>query len=178
MENTSSKAPLLLGLLGSIIGLALIVWMYTLARPEAPPAWVLKLPILNAGLNFLSAIALIRGWLNIKAGKRTQHMRWMIIALITSGLFLISYLTYHHFKGDTKFMAEGIIRPIYFFILISHILLSFINLPMILITLGYALRSNFTKHKGIARWTLPIWLYVSVTGVLIFLILQLFQPHA
>ena len=175
MLVSSQKSSLYLGLTGIVIGFALIAWIYTIPRPEAPPSWVLKLPLMNATLNALSAFALVKGWLHIHSGRRLQHIKWMITAICTSGLFLISYLTYHHFHGDTKFLGTGLIRLIYFFILISHIVLSFINLPMILITLGFAASSNFTSHKKIARWTLPIWLYVSVTGVLIFLILKFFQ---
>lgn len=175
MNETSSKSTWFLGATGLTISLGLIVWIYSIERPEITPEWVLKLPIINATLNAMSAFALIKGWIHIKSGRRNQHIKWMLTALATSGLFLVSYLTYHHFHGDTKFTGTGIIRPIYFFILISHILLSFINLPMILITLGLAASSNFTSHKRIARWTLPIWLYVSVTGVLIFLLLKFFS---
>ena len=176
MKNSIQKSTLFLGLTGIVIGLGLIIWIYTTPKSENMPTWVLKLPAINAGLNALSAFALIKGWIHIRSGRRMQHIRWMVTALITSALFLISYLCYHHFHGDTKFLATGLIKPIYFFILISHILLSFINLPMILITLSFAVSSNFTSHKKIARWTLPIWLYVSVTGVFIFLILKIFQP--
>jgi putative membrane protein len=86
--------------------------------------------------------------------------------------FIFSHLTYHHFHGDTKFLGQGWIRPIYFFILISHIILSVINLPMILTTLYYALDKRLSEHKKLARWTLPIWIYVSVTGVLVYAILN------
>ena len=175
MNETSSKNTWFLGATGLTISLGLIVWIYSIERPEVTPEWVLKLPIINATLNAMSAFALIKGWIHIKSGRRNQHIKWMLTALATSGLFLVSYLTYHHFHGDTKFTGTGVVRPIYFFILISHILLSFINLPMILITLGLAANSNFTSHKRIARWTLPIWLYVSVTGVLIFLFLKFFS---
>lgn len=176
MQTSVQKTTLLLGLTGTVIGLGLIVWIYSTPKADSVPLWVLKLPAINAGLNAISAFALIKGWIHIRSGRRMQHIRWMVTALVTSGLFLIGYLCYHHFHGDTKFLATGWIRPIYFFILISHIILSFINLPMILITLGFAVSSNFTSHKKIARWTLPVWLYVSVTGVLIFLLLKIFQP--
>jgi putative membrane protein len=101
----------------------------------------------------------------------------MVSALVLSALFLISYLTYHHFQGDTRFLATGLIRPIYFFILISHIILSVAVLPMVLITVFHALRGRFSNHKKIARYTFPVWLYVSVTGVLVFLMLNVFN-HA
>ena len=99
----------------------------------------------------------------------------MFSATFTSALFLVSYITYHHFHGDTKFVAVGTIRPIYFGILISHILLSAIQVPLILSTLYLALTRKFVKHKKIARITFPIWLYVSVTGVVIFIMLSQFN---
>ena len=99
----------------------------------------------------------------------------MLSATFTSACFLISYIAYHHYQGDTKFMGLGIIRPIYFFILITHILLSIVQVPLILTTLYLAAAKNFVRHRKVARVTLPIWLYVSVTGVLIFVILKSFN---
>jgi putative membrane protein len=99
-------------------------------------------------------------------------MRFMLSATAFSALFLVSYITYHYFHGDTKFPAHGWIRPVYFFILITHISLSMVALPLILGTLWWALRSEFRFHKKIARWTFPIWLYVSVTGVIVYFVLR------
>lgn len=137
--------------------------------------WVSYLPAINAMLNTMTAILLINGYWFIKNNQIIAHRNVMIAATITSALFLISYITYHHYKGDTKFLAQGLIRPIYFFILISHILLSIVQVPLILSTLYLAATKNFIKHRKIARITFPIWLYVSVTGVLIFLILSFFN---
>lgn len=138
-------------------------------------AWVSCLPTVNAILNTVTAIFLISGYWLIKNNQKIAHRNVMIAATMSSAFFLISYITYHHYKGDTKFLAQGIIRPIYFFILISHILLSIVQVPLILSTLYLAATKNFTKHRKIARITFPIWLYVSVTGVLIFLILNFFN---
>jgi putative membrane protein len=137
--------------------------------------WVTSLPAVNAILNTLTAMFLVNGYLFIKQNRVDLHKRAMYLATLTSALFLVSYITYHHYHGDTKFLAEGAIRPIYFFILISHILLSIVQVPLILITHYLAFVKNFSKHKKFARITLPIWLYVSVTGVLIFIILKWFN---
>jgi len=131
------------------------------------------LPALNAILNSMSATCLFLGFLSIRRGKRELHKKMMLSALSLSFLFLVSYLTYHAFHGDTVFQSEGWIRPMYFFILISHISLSVIVLPLILITFFFAVTGNFRFHPKIARITLPIWMYISVTGVLVYLMLHL-----
>ncbi|MBV8864143.1 MAG: DUF420 domain-containing protein, partial [Acidobacteriaceae bacterium] len=110
--------------------------------------------------------------LNIRRGNRLVHMRFMISAITFSALFLLSYITFHYFHGDTHFPGRGWIRPTYFFILITHISLSMVALPLILGTLWYALRSQFRVHRRIARWTFPVWLYVSVTGVVVYFVLR------
>lgn len=137
--------------------------------------WVSNLPAVNALLNTLTATLLVIGYIFIKKNRRDLHTKAMLAATFTSACFLISYVIYHHFQGDTKFLATGMIRPIYFFILITHILLSIVQVPLILTTLYLAFVKNFTRHKKIARITFPIWLYVSVTGVLIFIILKSFN---
>ena len=140
-------------------------------------SWVSNLPALNALLNALTAMFLITGYVLIKKNRIDLHKAAMLTATVTSALFLVSYITYHHFQGDTKFGGVGIIRPIYFTILISHILLSIVQVPLILTTLYLAAVKNFKRHKIFARITFPVWLYVSVTGVLIFIILKSFnQP--
>ena len=129
------------------------------------------LPAVNAILNSLSAVCLFLGYLAIRKSMRERHIQMMLSALFFSLLFLISYLTYHAFSGDTLFHGDGWIRSLYFFILISHILLSVIVLPMVLTTVYLAANGDFTRHPKIARITLPLWLYVSVTGVLVYLML-------
>jgi len=132
----------------------------------------------NALLNATSATFVALGIFAIRAGKRDTHMRLMIAATATSALFLVSYIVYHSFHGDTKFLGQGAIRPIYFFILISHILLSMAVVPMILSTLFFAITKRFQQHRKIAKWTYPVWLYVSVTGVLVYLLLRFASPAA
>ena len=140
------------------------------------PDFVSQLPHLNAALNTTSAILLITGYRFIRKGRIVAHRNCQVSAVITSTLFLISYLTYHFYHGDTKFLGQGIVRPIYFAILISHVCLAIVILPLVLITLLRALRGDFLRHRRIARWTLPVWLYVSVTGVIVYLMLYHIYP--
>ena len=130
-------------------------------------------PALNAFLNGTSAVLIGAGFYCIKSGRREAHKRFMLTAFVTSTLFLISYLYYHLVlrAGVTHFKGEGVWRPIYFAILLSHTFLAVIVVPFILVTLYRALAGNFARHKAIARYTFPIWLYVSVTGVVIFVML-------
>jgi putative membrane protein len=151
---------------------AFLVWLIYFKGRSVEPEWVRSLPFANAVFNSLSAICLVLGYINIRRRNRVTHMRFMVSATVFSALFLLSYITYHYFHGDTKFPGHGWIRPVYFFILITHIGLSIVALPLILSTLWYALRSQFRIHPKVARWALPIWLYVSVTGVIVFLILN------
>ena len=132
-----------------------------------------QLPALNAILNSVSAILLVMGYIFIRRKNIKAHKVSMISAFITSTLFLTSYLIYHFSKelGPTKFQGEGIIRPIYFLILITHTILAVTIVPMIFMTFSRALKKRFDLHRKIARWTLPLWLYVSVTGVIVYLML-------
>lgn len=127
------------------------------------------LPALNATLNSIATVLLVCGWLCIKGKKQGAHIALMVLALLVSAAFLTSYLIYHYHVGSVKFQGQGIVRPIYFTILITHIILAIVNLPLIIMTVVPALRRRFDKHKRIARWTLPSWLYVSVTGVVVYL---------
>ena len=130
-------------------------------------------PALNAFLNGTSAVLIGCGYYLIKTGRRDAHKRMMLAAFVTSTLFLISYLYYHLVlrAGVTHFKGEGLWRPVYFAILLSHTFLAVVVVPFILVTLYRALKGNFARHKAIARYTFPIWLYVSVTGVVIFVML-------
>lgn len=141
------------------------------------------LPSINASLNGIAAILLALGYVAIRRKNVERHKRFMISAVVVSVLFLICYLTYHTLKqratgmGHTPFQGTGLIRPIYFTLLISHVILATVNLPMILITLYRAFKGQFEQHRRIARWTLPIWMYVSVTGVIVYLMLyHFFNP--
>lgn len=129
------------------------------------------LPALNATLNGISAILLTIGYVLIRQGRVTLHKRCMLTALATSTLFLTSYVIYHANTGSRPFPGIGPIRYVYFSILISHVLLAITIVPLALITASRGLRAQYDRHVKIARWTLPLWLYVSVTGVVIYLML-------
>lgn len=174
MGTTASNRlviPVIYGV--SAIILLFLFWLIYFKEGAAyTGTWVGQLPALNASLNTMASICLLLGLRAIMRRKRAVHMRFMISALIFSALFLISYIVYHHFHGDTPFPGTGWIRPVYFFILISHIVLSVAVVPLILTTLYFAATDQFTRHRRIARFTFPTWLYVSITGVVIFLLLR------
>ncbi len=136
------------------------------------------LPAVNASLNFLSTIFISAGWYFIRRGFWRQHIACMIAATVSSTLFLTGYLVYHAHFGErsTHFTAGGIVRPLYFAMLISHIVLAFVTLPLVVVTLIPVFRRTWDRHRRIGRWTMPIWLYVSVTGVLVYLMLYKWFP--
>ena len=140
------------------------------------PDYIPFLPHLNAILNSTSAVLLLSGYSFIRRGNVRAHRNCQVTAVVTSALFLISYLTYHYFHGSTRFTGQGIVRPVYFVILISHTILAVVIVPLILITIYRAARRDFERHRRIARWTLPLWLYVSVTGVIVYLMLYQIYP--
>ncbi|MEW6060553.1 MAG: DUF420 domain-containing protein [Bacteroidota bacterium] len=138
---------------------------------------VTDLSTLNAILNFTSFILLVLGYRQIKKGNRRNHKRYMLSAATCSALFLISYLTYHYFVGSVKFQGEGWSRPLYFSVLISHTILAIVLAPMAILTLYRGMKEKFDLHKKISRKTFYIWIYVSVTGVLVYLMLyHIFRP--
>jgi putative membrane protein len=132
------------------------------------------LPAVNATLNALSGILLVAGYGLMRSRRIEQHRKVMIAAFITSSLFLISYIVYHAQVGSVRFTRHGFVRPLYFTILITHVSLAALVLPLAIITLSRGLKKRFPQHRRIARWTFPIWLYVSVTGVLVYVLL--YQP--
>lgn len=131
-------------------------------------------PVLNAVLNGTSALLIVVGILLIRRKQRTAHKRVMLTAVFTSSLFLTSYLYYHAHVGSVRFQGHGFSRPLYFIILISHTLLAVTVVPFVLVTVTRALRGRFDRHRASARWTYPVWLYVSVTGVVIYFMLYHF----
>jgi uncharacterized membrane protein YozB (DUF420 family) len=132
------------------------------------------LPAVNATLNAISGVLLFAGYLFIRARKIAQHRRCMIAAFITSSLFLICYIVYHAQVGSVRFTRQGFVRTLYFTVLITHVTLAATVLPLAIVTLSRGLKARYPQHRRIARWTLPIWLYVSVTGVLVYVLL--YQP--
>jgi len=133
-----------------------------------------QLPTINAALNSLSAVFLCAGFLFIRSRNRRAHRACMLAACACSTLFLLSYLVYHYQVGSVPFKGQGPIRAVYFTILITHTVLATTVVPLALITLVRALRERFDAHRRIARWTFPIWLYVSVTGVIVYAMLYRF----
>lgn len=129
------------------------------------------LPHLNACLNATSGVLLLAGFYFIRRGRVTAHLRAMTSALIVSAAFLVSYLVYHAQHGSTRFPGQGIIRPAYFTLLLTHTILAVLVVPLVVVTLRRAWRGDFSRHRRIARWTFPLWLYVSVTGVIVYLLL-------
>jgi putative membrane protein len=138
--------------------------------------FVSALPHLNAFLNFSSFVLLTSGYFFIRRKNVIAHRNCQIAALVVSVVFLISYLTYHSQHGATRFPGQGIVRPIYFTILITHTILAAVIVPFVIITVRRAKRGDFLRHRAIARWTLPMWIYVSVTGVVVYLMLYHLYP--
>lgn len=144
--------------------------------PDWMSDYISFLPHLNAFLNATSAVLLVTGYRLVRRGHIEAHKRFQLSALTTSIAFLASYLTYHYFHGSTRFTGQGFARLLYFTILTSHTILAVVIVPLIAVTLWRALRADFARHRTIARVTLPLWLYVSVTGVLVYLMLYHLYP--
>jgi putative membrane protein len=162
----------------SVLLFGFLLWLLY-GRPVAPSSagagLALDLPAWNAAFNALCVTCLLLGYRAIRRGQRRAHIRWMLGGLCFSALFLLGYITHHSLHGDTPFQGQGVVRPVYFAILISHIVATAAVLPMILFTLARAAAGRFPEHKAIARLTLPLWLYVSATGVLIFAFLRVWS---
>jgi uncharacterized membrane protein YozB (DUF420 family) len=137
---------------------------------QVPPQYAM-FPAIDASLNGTSAVLLLVGRNFIKHGRMAAHRAVMIAALASSSIFLACYLYYHWHVGSVHFHGQGWSRPVYFSILISHTILAAVIVPMIIITLSRALRERFDRHRAIARWTYPLWMYVSVTGVIVYFML-------
>ncbi|MGC1783300.1 MAG: DUF420 domain-containing protein [Acidobacteriaceae bacterium] len=177
-SNTSAgtRAPIAGIVLLSAAAVLFLLWLIYVHPP--PPEFsgrLLFLPALNALLNGLSAVALVTGFVFIRRLEISRHRTAMITAFIFSSLFLVSYVTNHALHGDMIFPGHGAVRTVYLGILISHIFLSVVVLPMILITFFFSLSGRFPQHKKIARFTFPIWLYVSVTGVVVYAMLAVWR---
>ena len=139
--------------------------------------YVAYLPHLNAFLNGTSAVLLTTGYSFIRARNVIAHRACQIAALVVSLLFLVSYLTYHYHHGATRFLGTGFVRPLYFTILTTHTILAVVIVPLVVLSFYRAFRGDFIRHRRIARVTLPLWLYVSVTGVIVYLMLYHIYPH-
>ena len=173
LRATSPQRATALVLAVSAVALLVLVGViYGHGRAAAVPAWVSWLPAVNALLNGTSAVFLVLAYRSIRRRDVVTHSRRVLTSLGASALFLVSYIVYHAVHGDTPFGGHGLMRPIYFFILITHVTLSAVALPLVFMSLFFSLSGRFPRHKKIARYTFPIWLYVSVTGVLVFALLR------
>ena len=171
-QSARKPIPAILAL--STVIAAFLVWLIYFREKMVTPEWAASLPLANAIFNSISAICLTLGYLNIRRGNRAVHARFMIGATVSSAFFLVGYIVYHYFHSNAKFPGQGWVRPAYFALLISHIVAAAVALPLILATLWFAATKQFRSHKPVARWTFPIWLYVSVTGVLVYAVLKHF----
>jgi putative membrane protein len=163
----------------SVVALSFLFWLLVWRTATPGGADLRFLPAVNASLNATSAVLLAVGLFFIKKKQIQRHQMCMVGAFASSAVFLVSYIVYHYSHGDTKFMGEGAIRPLYFAVLISHIVLSVPIVPGALFSFWFAGTKRFAPHKKLNRVLLPIWLYVSVTGVVIFFLLRSFgQPAA
>ncbi|OED36233.1 hypothetical protein AB834_03170 [PVC group bacterium (ex Bugula neritina AB1)] len=179
MENKTNikksfEAKPVLAILGiSLLAFLFLIWVIYLKKtPEQGGEFLSFLPLVNCGLNTLSAISVIGALFFIKKKKYVWHGSFMIAGFLFSALFFISYSIYHFFHGDTLFTGTGWIRPVYFFILITHILLTLLTVPLIFWTFYLAYRRRWVKHRYWAKITYPLWLYISITGLLIYIFLK------
>jgi putative membrane protein len=176
-ETQTSALPVFAG--AAVAGAAIsgaLLWLIYIRTPYAPAGTHLEwLPGFNAACNALSAACLAAGYAAIRRRRADLHLRFMLGALLLSTLFLCGYVTHHAVHGDTRFLGTGAVRPIYFAVLVSHIVLSVVALPLILSTLFFALRGRFAVHRRVARFAFPVWLYVSVTGVAVYSMLRIWN---
>lgn len=162
-----SKAKMFIYIISAIV-FALVVLLFNLPKASVMPSWVKLLPKLNAFLNGSTTFLLIFSLFAIKNGNITLHKKLNLTAFLLSTVFLLSYVTFHGFGVETRFPADNPIRPIYLFILISHIILAAIVLPIVLLSFYLGLAGKISAHKRITKFSFPIWLYVTITGVVVY----------
>ncbi|MDB5270523.1 MAG: hypothetical protein JWP58_3563 [Hymenobacter sp.] len=169
-----TRYKIILGGLGIVVPLLVAVLFYFkgIFKIEGADTYLRMLPAVNAGLNSLTALALLIGFYFVRQKNVLAHRTAMGTAFTLGGLFLLSYVAYHSQVESTHFGGTGAIRTIYFLLLLTHISLAVVTVGLVLFTLYFALTGQYTKHKAIARWTFPVWLYVSVTGVIVYLMIS------
>lgn len=170
-SGANTKYKIIAGVLGAVIPLAVAILYFLPGVFKIEGANVKMLPAVNAVLNSLTAVFLVLGYYFIRRKDIARHRAMMGVAFLLGALFLVSYVAYHSQGIVTKFGGVGAIRNVYYFILLTHILLAAITVGLVLFTLYFALTEQFAKHRRIARWTFPVWLYVSVTGVIVYLMI-------
>lgn len=157
----------------SAAALAFLAYILVVRRGGGADVDLSFLPAVNASLNATAATLIVAGWIAIKRGARRVHPYLMVGAFAASALFFVSYSIYHSVHGDTKFLGAGAVRALYFALLISHVLLSAAIVPMALASFFFAWKKRFSTHRALGKWLVPIWLYVSITGVAIFFFLKI-----
>lgn len=176
MKNDKLVFRIVLAVSAVILVAVIILNKKILPVPEVTPVFVFKLPLLNALINGTCSILLVVSLMAIKRKNITLHKKINLTAFFLSAIFLVSYVTYHWIiPAETKY-PEGSMRPFYLFILTSHIILAAIVLPMVLMSFYYGLKNDVVKHKRLTRWSFPIWLYVTITGVVVYLMISPFYP--
>ncbi len=171
-------SPKQFGVTNAVVTLAamsFLVWLVYFHEGNGGASRAASLPLINAILNGTSAVLISLGLWAIKQRKRTIHMRLMIAAFASSSLFLVNYLYYHFSHGDTLFAGQGVVRPIYFTLLISHVLLSVVTFPMILTSFYLGLSNRLVAHRRLSKWTWAGWMYVSITGVVVYFMLHVIR---
>lgn len=178
MSNGSNRIKRLFIIISLLIPMIVVVLIY-LPKGETSEVnpWIFALPFYNAIINTMTAILLITGFYFIKKGNVTNHKWSMIGAFMLGCVFLLFYVLYHSNAPSTKFGGEGLIRYVYFSLLISHILLAFIVVPLVLSAVYFAVSQKIEKHKKIVKYTLPVWLYVSISGVIVYLMISPYYPY-
>lgn len=173
-NDSSVKSAVIAILIISAGAFGFLLWLlYFRGAPQTPNPDALNfLPAVNAGLNALSATCIVAAYIAIKSGRKKTHISLMITAIVLSAAFLVSYITYHSIHGDTTFATQGAIRYVYFGILISHVLCTVFALPLIISSVYFAATKRFDLHKKVTKYTVPVWLYVSLTGVAIYFLLK------
>lgn len=171
MSATTDRSFWIFNAVVSTTAVVFLGWLL-IARDGGGDADLRFMPAVNATLNATAATLLVLGFAAIRSGRREVHKRLMVSAFAASTVFLMGYVVYHYAHGDTPYQGAGPMRTVYFTVLVSHVLLSIAMLPMILATFYLAARRRFSVHKRLARWTLPVWLYVSITGVVIYFMLR------
>ena len=171
-KTNDTRYFLLIALLSVAVPLLVTFLLFVPQTGKLGDVDVTFLPKLHAMLNSLTAIALVLGFTFIKKGNIRYHRFAMVTAIVLSAFFLISYVTYHYQAPPTRFGGEGTIRGIYYFVLLTHIVLAAVIVPLVLLSVYFAISDQFDRHRRIARWTLPIWLYVAITGVVVYFMIS------
>jgi len=172
MSTRADRTFFFFNALVSTVALGVLVWLLVLREGAAEGLDLRAVPAINAALNATAATLLLGGWVAIRRGRRTLHKYLMVGAFVASTLFLIGYLAYHYVHGDTRYQGEGAARLIYFVVLVTHVLLSVPVVPMALSAFYFAWRQRFDRHRKVTRVLAPVWLYVSITGVLVYFMLH------